>query len=89
MAEYLIQDVTLINIAEAIRNKTGKTGTITPAGMATEISLISGGGGMESVTTESEMDAKLVATNVGKVYKYTGTTANKYTPGDIYIIEEV
>lgn len=88
MAEYLIQGATLVNIAEAIRNKTGKTGTITPAGMATEISLISGGG-MENVATESEMDAKLVATNVGKIYKYTGTTANKYTPGDIYIIEEV
>lgn len=45
MAEYLIQDTTLTSIADAIREKTGKTELLSPAQMATEISGITGGGG--------------------------------------------
>ena len=41
------------------------------------------------VTTESEMNALLVAENIGKVYKYTGTTTNTYINGDLYVVEEV
>ena len=37
MAEYLIQDTSLINIADAIRRKTGKTDSLTPAQMVIEI----------------------------------------------------
>jgi hypothetical protein len=43
MAEYLIQGDTLTGIGNAIRGKTGKTGTLTPAAMATEIAGISTG----------------------------------------------
>ena len=89
MAEYLIQDTTLTGIAEAIRIKTGKTGTITPAEMPDEIKSIASGGGMEDVATEAEMDAKLSAGNLGNIFRFTGVTTSKYTQGDIYIVEEV
>lgn len=36
------------------------------------------------ISTASEMTALLVAANVGKVYKFTGTTDGTYTNGDIY-----
>lgn len=36
------------------------------------------------VATAVEMDAKLVAANVGKVYRFTGTTDSTYTNGDLY-----
>lgn len=42
MAEYLIQDSTLEDIADAIRAKTGGTNTMTPAQMAAAIAAISG-----------------------------------------------
>ena len=42
MAVYTIKDTTLTAIADAIREKTGGTGTIKPGEMATEISNISG-----------------------------------------------
>lgn len=45
MAEYLIQDTTLSEIADAIRGKTGKTDSIAVSGMADEIASITGGGG--------------------------------------------
>lgn len=43
MAEYLVQDSTLINIADAIRAKTGKTESIVLSSMADEISTITTG----------------------------------------------
>lgn len=36
------------------------------------------------VATAAEMNAKLVAANVGKVYRFTGTTDATYTNGDLY-----
>ena len=45
MSNYIIQSETLTNIANAIRAKTGNSGTLTPSQMATEISNISSGGG--------------------------------------------
>lgn len=36
------------------------------------------------VATAAEMDAKLAAANVGKVYRFTGTTDSVYTNGDLY-----
>ena len=40
------------------------------------------------IATSSAMDAVLVAENVGKYYKYTGTTDDKYTNGDIYQVQD-
>lgn len=45
MANYLIKDTTLSNIANSIRNKTGSTEKIKVADMANEIAGISAGGG--------------------------------------------
>lgn len=36
------------------------------------------------VSTAAAMTALLVAANVGKVYKFTGTTDATYTNGDLY-----
>lgn len=42
------------------------------------------------VATSTEMNALLVAANVGKYYKFTGTTDSSYTNGDIYeVVSEV
>lgn len=43
MAEYLIQDTTLINIADAIRNKTGKSDVLSVDNMVAEIAAIETG----------------------------------------------
>lgn len=45
MADYLIKDTTLTNIADAIRQKKSSTDKYTPAGMATAIASIESGGG--------------------------------------------
>lgn len=39
------------------------------------------------VATAAEMNAALIAANVGKVYKFTGTTDANYTNGDLYEVE--
>lgn len=36
------------------------------------------------ISTADEMTAVLMATNVGKVYRFTGTTDATYTNGDLY-----
>lgn len=85
MAEYLIQDTTLTSIADAIRNKTGGTDVIDVNDMANQILSIAGG--VKDIPTEIEMDEALVAANIGKIYRYTGETGEKYVSGDIYIVE--
>lgn len=45
------------------------------------------GGGVEEVATAAAMDALLVEANVGKYYKFTGTTDSNYTNGDLYLVE--
>lgn len=42
---------------------------------------------VEEVATSSAMDALLVEANVGKYYKFTGTTDSNYTNGDLYLVE--
>lgn len=44
--------------------------------------------GITEITTSSAMDAALIAANVGKYYKYVGTTDDKYTNGDIYQVQD-
>ena len=50
MSLYGIQDTTLTDIADAIRSKTGKTASMTPAEMVDEIESISGGGSSTLIT---------------------------------------
>lgn len=77
-----------------------KTVTVTTNG-TTDVTPTSGKDGMSKVTvttnvptspieevaTASAMDALLVEANVGKYYKYTGTTDSNYTNGDLYLVE--
>lgn len=42
---------------------------------------------VEEIATASAMDALLVEANVGKYYKFTGTTDSNYTNGDLYLVE--
>lgn len=44
-------------------------------------------GGVEEVATAAAMNALLVEANVGKYYKFTGTTDSNYTNGDLYLVE--
>ena len=55
MAKVFIEESTLTNIGDAIRNKTGKSELLSPASMATEIEAIQTGGGEigEIVLTEN------------------------------------
>lgn len=39
------------------------------------------------VSTSAGMDAVLIAANVGKAYRFTGTSDINYTNGDIYVVE--
>lgn len=50
MSLYSIQDTTLTDIADAIRSKTGKTASMTPAEMVDEIESISGGTSVRTAT---------------------------------------
>lgn len=43
--------------------------------------------GVEEVATAAAMNALLVEANVGKYYKFTGTTDSNYTNGDLYLVE--
>ena len=52
------------------------------------IPLVSNAGEPIEVSTAAAMDSLLVAANVGKVYRYTGTTDETYTNGELYIVEE-
>lgn len=78
-----------------------KTVTITTNG-TTEVTPTSGKDGISKVTintnvptasaveevaSASAMDALLVEANVGKYYKFTGTTDSNYTNGDLYLVE--
>lgn len=75
-----------------------KTITITENG-TTEVTPTSGKDGMSKVTvntnvpgvtevaTAAAMNALLVEANVGKYYKFTGTTDSNYTNGDLYLVE--
>ena len=76
----------LTDVANAIREKDGSTGTINPQDFSDKIKAIPSGG-VEEVATASAMDALLVEANVGKYYKFTGTTDSNYTNGDLYLVE--
>lgn len=44
--------------------------------------------GVEEVESVSEMEAALTTANVGKYYKYTGSTSGDYVNGDIYLVAD-
>lgn len=70
MAEYLIQDTTLTEIAEAIRGKTKDTAKIDAADMAAQIDAIS----TEEYSIEVTVDSGATVTVTNGTETYTGTS---------------
>ena len=81
MAKYVIEDTTLNNTADAIREKTGKTDKITPSNFATEIASIESGSKVtkgiiinEFNSNEYPTDVSIVGmTQIPSGYFYRGT----------------
>jgi len=78
---------------EITANKTtsltaGSTNTQYPGALAVYNFVMANRAIPENVSTAAGMDAVLVAANVGKVYRYTGTTTSTYTNGDLYEVTE-
>lgn len=69
MAEYLIQSETLTSIADAIRTKTGGTGTLSPSQMASEIEGISASG------ENHDMEDALIVKTVSGDYRNDRVTS--------------
>ena len=79
-------DAATEDIATAIESK----GVEVPDGatldeMAALVDLVKTG--VIEVSTSAGMYAVLTEDNVGKAYKFTGTTDDTYTSGDIYVVE--
>ena len=75
----------LTNIADAIRTVEGSTDAINPQDFEAKITSLKLSVPIE-ISTDAEMEAVLTSDNVGKVYKFTGTS-DTYTNGDLYIVE--
>lgn len=71
MSQYIIQEETLTNIADAIRAKTGSTATMTPSGMVALINGIETGGGAPSTITAGDTPVMIVA----NIYNATSTSS--------------
>lgn len=65
-----------------------KNGTYETNGKYMNSNIIVDMNAIVDVETSTEMDALLVEDNVSKYYKYTGTTDDKYTNGDIYQVQD-
>ena len=75
----------LTNIADAIRTVEGSTNAINPQDFEAKITSLKLSVPIE-ISTDAEMEAVLTSDNVGKVYKFTGTS-DTYTNGDLYVVE--
>lgn len=85
MAKKLYEESDIQGIADAIREKNGTTNTYKVSEMASAIGAYVDSTPIE-ISTDAEMEAVLTSENVGKVYKFTGTS-DTYTNGDLYIVE--
>lgn len=66
-----------------------ENGTYDVTDKASVVVDVPSSGAVEEVATSSAMDALLVEANIGKCYKFTGTTDTSYTNGDLYLVEGV
>ena len=73
----------LVNIANSVRTKLGVTDSYYVSQLGALIGSISI---PIEISTDAQMGAVLTSDNVGKVYKFTGTSGT-YTNGDLYIVE--
>ena len=80
------------NITNAYNAIQTKGGTIPTnknlANLSTAINSIPAGGGIEDVATVAELKAKVTAENVGKFYKYTGTSSGGFEKNELYCVVE-
>ena len=56
--------------------------------LSTAINSIPAGGGIEDVATVAALKAKCTAENVGKFYKYTGTSSGGFEKNELYCVVE-
>ena len=77
------------DIQNARTSVTNKGGTVTVNGgssqLASDIATIPQG--VEEISTSTEMDNNLIQENVGKLYKYVGTTTGNYVNGRYYKVD--
>ena len=80
------------NITNAYNAIQTKGGTIPTnknlENLSTAINSISAGGGIEDVATVAALKAKCTAENVGKFYKYTGTSSGGFEKNELYCVVE-
>lgn len=80
------------NITNAYNAVQTKGGTIPTnknlANLSTAINSIPAGGGIEDVATVAALKAKVTAENVGKFYKYTGTSSDGFEKNELYCVVE-
>lgn len=80
------------NITNAYNAIQTKGGTIPTnknlANLSTAINSISTGGGIEDVATVAALKAKVTAENIGKIYKYTGTSSGGFEKNELYCVVE-
>lgn len=87
MADYLIKDTTLTNIADAIRAKKSSTDTYTPAEMATAIASIESGGGElteEDLTFTDDLSYFNYYGRMGKLIKKCGSQMSFNSVSSMY-----
>ena len=80
------------NITNAYNAIQTKGGTIPTnknlVNLSTAINSIPAGGGIEDVATVAALKAKCTAENVGKFYKYTGTSSGGFEKNELYCVVE-
>ena len=80
------------NITNAYNAIQTKGGTIPTnknlTNLSTAINSIPAGGGIEDVATVAALKAKVTAENVGKLYKYTGTSSGGFEKNELYCVVE-
>lgn len=79
------------NAVSAIKTSISNKGVVVPSNsridtLPSYIDMISGGG-IEDISTTSELLSKATASNLGKFYRYTGATTSSYQTNDIYQVE--
>lgn len=79
----------ITNAYNAIQTKGGTVPTNKNlANLSTAINSISTGGGIEDVATVAALKAKVTAENIGKFYKYTGTSSGGFETNELYCVVE-
>ena len=79
----------ITNAYNAIQTKGGTVPTNKNlANLSTAINSIPAGGGIEDVATVAALKAKCTAENVGKFYKYTGTSSGGFEKNELYCVVE-